>query len=85
MTAWVVRAGSAKTGNFERIAFDNNVAVINFGLHGNVSDFQTRQELREHLLAYAPDWYEFDSPSKAGYAAAQLWKFANEIAVGDMD
>ena len=84
MTAWVVRAGWAKTGDFEFIAFGRNVAVINFGLHGNIADFPTRPDLREHLLAYAPDFYEYDSVGKAGYAAAQLWKFANEILVGDM-
>ena len=84
MSAWVVRAGFAKTGDFEFIAFGRNVAVINFGLHGNVSDFPTQQELRGHLLAHAPDWYGYDSARKAGYAAAQLWKFANDIAVGDM-
>ena len=84
MSAWVVRAGFAKTGDFESIAFGRNVAVINFGLHGNVSDFPTQQELRGHLLAHAPDWYGYDSARKAGYAAAQLWKFANDIAVGDM-
>ena len=84
MSAWVVRAGFAKTGNFECITFGRNVAVINFGLHGNVSDFPTQQELRGYLLAHAPDWYGYDSARKAGYAAAQLWKFANDIAVGDM-
>ena len=83
MAAWVVRAGFAKTGDFEFIAFGRNVAVINFGLHGNVSDFPTKQELRGHLLARAPDWYGYDSTRKAGYAANQLWKFANDIAVGD--
>jgi predicted Mrr-cat superfamily restriction endonuclease len=83
MAAWVVRAGFAKTGDFEFIAFGRNVAVINFGLHGNVSDFPTKQELRGHLLARAPDWYGYDSTRKAGYAANQLWKFANDIAVRD--
>ena len=84
MAAWVVRAGWAKTGSFEFIAFGRNVAVINFGLHGNISDFPTQPQLREHLLAYAQDFYEYDSRNKAGYAAAQLLKFANEILVGDM-
>ena len=84
MAAWVVRAGLAKTGGFEFIAFGRNVAVINFGLHGNVSDFPTQRELRGHLPAHAPDWYGYDSTRKAGYAASQLWKSANEIAVGDM-
>ena len=84
MAVWVVRAGWAKTGNFEFIAFGRNVAVVNFGLHGNISDFPTQRELREYLLAHAPRFYEYRSRNKAGYAAAQLWKFANEILVGDM-
>ena len=84
MAAWVVRAGSAKRGEYEYIAFESGVAVIDFGLRKEISDFHSQQALRDHLLAYAPDWYKYTSVHKAAAAASQLWKFVHVITAGDM-
>ena len=84
MAAWVVRAGSAKRGEYEYIAFENGVAVIDFGLRREISEFVSQQALRDYLFAYAPDWYKYTSVHKAAAAASQLWKFVYVINAGDM-
>ena len=84
MAAWVVRAGLARQGAYEYIAFERGLAVIDFGLRREMSDFPTQQALRDHLLAYARDWYQYTSIQKAAAAASQLWMFVNTIAAGDM-
>ena len=84
MAAWVVRAGSAKRGEYEYIAFENGVAVIDFGLRREISEFVSQQALRDYLFAYAPDWYKYTSVHKAAAAASQLWKFVHVINAGDM-
>ena len=84
MAAWVVRAGSARHGAYEYIAFERGVAVIDFGLRREISEFDSQQALRDHLLAYAPDLYQYTSVHKAAAAASQLWKFVHVITAGDM-
>ena len=58
--------------------------MIDFGLRREISDFAGQKALRDHLLDYAPDWYQYTSNQKAGAAASQLWKFVYAVAAGDM-
>ena len=83
MSIWVVRAGSARHGEYEYIAFDFGMAVVNFGLGGDISAFANQQELRDHLHATAPDLYGYHSIHRAADAAGQLWRFVHAITVGD--
>ena len=70
MPVWVVRGGSH--GEHEDFALNENVVAIDFGLRQSVSDFPDRDSLRANL-------------QNAGKStAAQLWRFANDIAIGDM-
>ena len=67
MPVWVVHAGVH--GEFEQFAIDNNVVGIRFGLTQSVTDFPSREALRQHI--------QNDS------AANQLWRFAHGVNVGE--
>lgn len=70
MPVWVVRGGSH--GEHEDFALNESVVAIDFGLRQSVSDFPDRDLLRAKL-------------QNAGKStAAQLWRLANDIAIGDM-
>ena len=84
MAAWVVRAGYARRGAYEYIAFERDVAVIDFGLRRDISEFASQRALRDHLFAHAQARYEYTSKQKAAAAASQLWKFVYDIAAGDI-
>ena len=68
MTAWVVRAGSR--GEYEELAMSEGVAAIDFGAGQSIVEFDSRESLREHMMARN--------------AADQLWNFARVIRNGDM-
>ena len=84
MAAWVVRAGYAKDGWYEPIAFGRAVAVIDFGLERDISEFASQQVVRDHLLAHAHPRYRYTSIQKAAAAASQLWRFVYAIMPDDM-
>ena len=67
MPVWVVHAGVH--GEFEQFAIDNSVVGIRFGLTQSVTDFPSREALRQHI--------QNDS------AANQLWRFAHGVNVGE--
>lgn len=67
MPVWVVHAGAH--GEFEQFAIDNNVVGIRFGLTQSVTDFPSREALRQHI--------QNDS------AANQLWRFVHDLQVGE--
>ena len=83
MAVWVVRAGRAKTGDFEDEAFGSGVALINFGMQRDLSEFSTYEAVRDHLLHHAPALYEYTSIHKAAAAASQVWNFYKCIGPGD--
>jgi predicted Mrr-cat superfamily restriction endonuclease len=60
------------------------VAVIDFGLRREISEFVSQQALRDYLFAYAPARYKYTSVHKAAAAASQLWKFVYVITAGDI-
>ena len=70
MSVWVVRGGSH--GEHEDFALSESMVAIDFGLHQSVSDFSDRDSLRPKL----------QNAGKS--AAAQIWRFANDIDIGDM-
>ena len=69
MPVWVVRGGNY--GEHEGFALSESMVAIDFGLRQSVSDFSDRDSLRAKL-------------QNGGKATAQLWRFANDIAIGDM-
>lgn len=67
MPVWVVHAGVH--GEFEQFAIDNSVVGIRFGLTQSVTDFPSREALRQHI--------------QNNSAANQLWRFAHGVNVGE--
>ena len=67
MAVWVVRAG--RQGEFEEFAIDNSVAGIDFELPKGVTEFPSREALRQY--------------ARGPHAAGQLWRFAHEVQVGE--
>ncbi len=77
MTAWVVRAGTR--GEWEETALSEGLAGIAFHVRRHISNFSTRDELRQTIID------EFgETPARASSFASQLWNFAYVIRVGDM-
>lgn len=67
MAVWVIRAGAHGEG--EDFALNNNVAGIDFNLPKGVTEFPSRDVLRQYA----------EGPQAAG----QLWRFAHEVQVGE--
>ena len=67
MAVWVVRAGAHGEG--EDFAINNNVAGIDFDLPKGVTEFPSRDVLRQY--------------ARGPQAAGQLWRFAHEVQVGE--
>ena len=86
MAVWVVRQDSPKWGGWDRIALENGVAVINFGLETDISQFPDRQALANHLRSNAHDLYGYRSgpPKRVERQAGQVWRFYHCIAPGDI-
>ena len=72
MTVWVVRGG--RRGEFEETFLSEGLVGIGFGLHQSVTEFDSPDVLREHLI----------QDGRTGRAANQLWTFVHEIKDGDM-
>ena len=68
MAVWIVRAGEG--GRNADYAFERGIISIDFGLEQSVLDFVDRPTLRDHV--------------QSQNAASQLWRFANEMQIGDM-
>ena len=77
MRAWVVRAGA--DGENEDFALEKNVVVIGWDDLGDLSAVNTRDQVREMLMA-------------TGYAeggrllnhTGQIFRFVNNIDIGDL-
>lgn len=76
MTVWVIRAGSK--GEYEDYALQEGIVIINFDFRRSVADFSDRAGLQEYLIA------ERGSSMARSNTPGQLWRFANEIQLGDM-
>ena len=86
MAVWVVRQDAPKFGGWDRIALENGVAVIDFGLQTDISIFDSPLELAGHLRQNAHALYGYKSgpPGRVQNAARQVWKFYKCIAPGDI-
>ena len=78
MKLWTVRAG--KYGEQEQTCIDNSVITIGWNDLPDLRKFKSRNELFEKYQSL----YEEPSNVKAGINAGQIWRLANEIAVGDL-
>lgn len=77
MRAWVVRAGA--DGESEDFALDNNVVVIGWDELDDLSTAVTRDQVRKMLLDTG-----YTEGGKLANHTGQIYRFAHEIAVGDL-
>ena len=78
MTVWVVRAGD--TGAYEQLAVNEGLACIRFSLREDITNFNSRDALRDKLVH---EYYTDSTGPAISSAAGQLWNFVNEVQVGD--
>ncbi|HEY2641413.1 MAG TPA: CBS domain-containing protein [Streptosporangiaceae bacterium] len=74
--AWLVRGGEA--GGREQRAMAEGLAFVGWAKLGDISDY-TRDSIRLALKAAYPDYADNLIANNTG----QLWRFANQIAIGD--
>jgi restriction system protein len=78
MALWLVRAG--RSGEYEDLAFENNLVVISWPELADLSGIKTREELKALLAKTYPD----ESPGKLVNWESQLWSFVKEMQPGDL-
>jgi restriction system protein len=78
MNLWTVRAG--KNGEQEQICLDEGLITVGWNDLPDLKTFKTRDEIFNSYQAL----YEETSNVKAGINAGQLWRFVNEISIGDL-
>lgn len=78
MKLWTVRAG--KYGEQEQTCVDKSVITIGWNELPDLSAFKSRDE----LFTFYQRLYEEPNNMKAGKNVGQIWRFANEIAIGDI-
>jgi len=77
MKLWTVRAG--KHGQQEQTCLDENLITIGWDELPDLKTFKNRDELFD---SYQKIYQQ--SNVKAGIAVGQIWRFANEITIGDI-
>lgn len=77
MKLWTVRAG--RHGQQEQICLDEKLITIGWDDLPDLKSFKSRDELFE---AYQKIYQQGNV--KAGITVGQIWRFANEIAIGDL-
>lgn len=77
MKLWTVRAG--RSGQKEQVCLDESLITIGWDDISNVSSFKSREQLFD---VYQKTYNHGNV--KAGLAVGQIWRFANEIAIGDL-
>lgn len=75
---WLVRAG--RYGDQEQAALDNNIVTIGWNDLGNISDFQSKEAFLELFETTYPN----EKPKAIINKANQVWRFKNEIEIGDL-
>lgn len=78
MRLWTVRAG--KYGEQEQLCLDEKVITVGWSDVPDLKLFKTRDDLFDEYQ----NIYGENQQRKSGINAGQLWRFANEIAVGDL-
>ena len=86
MAVWVVRQDAPKWGEWDKLALENGVAVIDFGLDTEISNFRDRRALEDYLRQNAHALYRYKSgpAGRVRNAAVQVWRFYKCIAPGDL-
>jgi len=78
MAVWLARAG--RDGEFEQLALDNNVAIVQWSKLSDLSSINTREELFAMLKSTYPSM--IDKALKNW--ESQLWPFIKVISKGDL-
>lgn len=78
MKLWTVRAG--RHGEQEQVCLEEKLITIGWNNLPDIKKFKSRNEFFD---AYQ-EIYQEDSHAKAGIKVGQIWRFANEIAIGDL-
>ncbi|MCD0450513.1 CBS domain-containing protein [Actinocorallia sp. API 0066] len=76
--AWLIRGG--RDGEREREALGSGLTIVGWSKVGDVSAAASREDLRALVERAYPEL----SAKVAGNWTGQLWRFAKEIAVGDL-
>lgn len=77
MNLWTVRAG--RHGQQEQTCIDEKIITIGWDELGDLRKYKSRDD----LVAKYKEWYG-GTPVKVGITAGQIWRFANEMANGDL-
>lgn len=75
---WLIRAG--REGRDEKLALDQEAAVIGWSNLGRLSPDVSRDELKASLRSI----YGEERPASLASQAGQIYRFLNEVAVGDL-
>lgn len=75
---WLVRAG--RYGDQEQEALDNNIVTIGWNELGNISTCKNKEE----FFAFFEKVYPNEKPKAIINKANQVWRFKNEIEIGDL-
>jgi restriction system protein len=78
MTVWLVRAG--KHGEREKLALENDVAVIGWEELPDLTPYHTREELKDQLYKTYPE----QKPKTLLNWESQIWPIRDTIKVGDL-
>ncbi len=78
MKIWTIRAG--KYGEQEQICLDEGIVVIGWSDIPDLKSFETKDDLSTAYKSI----YDETNNGKTGNAVGQLWRFANEITIGDL-
>jgi restriction system protein len=78
MTIWVVRCGG--DSNFEQEAYDQGIVGIGWGALGDISKFETIEELRTHYATSHPH----EKPRTQIACSTQVFSFSKKMQKGDL-
>ncbi|MED4061107.1 restriction endonuclease [Priestia megaterium] len=75
---WLVRAG--RYGDQEQAALDNDIVTIGWNELGNISNYESK----ESFITFFETTYPNQKPKAITNKANQVWRFKNEIEIGDL-
>lgn len=78
MAFWVIRAG--RMGEFEDFVLSEGVYCVGFYHERSVADFPDYESLRDYIYEQSDAF----SLQQAASQASQMWRFANDMQVGEM-
>jgi restriction system protein len=78
MRLWTIRAG--KYGEQEQVCLDEGLVTISWN---DLPDLK-KYKIKEELTAEYQNLYKEDNNIKSGIKVGQIWRFVNEIKVGDL-